>query len=296
MFRNPAINLNPGLSVTTQAIKRVQILRVFGVSRVRSASYIRPALQKLRSLKGSALGRRAVIAANGHSSSTLDSKKLAHEIRNGLDFFAMNSFFDSKLASEITPTHFVLSDGAHHPNFGSHLGSRVWKKLEDSPGVQVIVPHHWYPSLRDKWPDVTFFNDLGLEGWTRNISPTRPRGYVSLTAYKALAVALHLGYSEIFIIGFDNTGFRNFTVGAGGEILYGGATHFYSSNTPQRDLSGEFPQGFPDVLFDYSLAMLDLDRFFLDPRIVNLDPSSNSRTIRRFAKPGFLTEGIHSES
>lgn len=295
MFRNPAINLNPGLSITTQVSKRMQILKVFGVSGLRSATYIRDALLRLGSLTGSAIGRRAVIAANGHSTSTLDSQKVAYEISNGLDFFALNSFFDSKLASEITPTHFVLSDGAHHPDVGSNSSSRVWKKLGDSPGVQLIVPHHWYPSIRDKCPDAIFFNDLGLEGWTRNISPIWPRGYGSLTAYKALAVALHLGYSEIFVIGFDNSGYQNYTVGANGEMLYGGNTHFYSSDTPQQDRSGEFPQGFPDVLFDYSIAMLDLDRFFLDSRIVNLDPSSNSRTIRKFANPGFLTRDIHRE-
>ena len=42
-----------------------------------------------------------------------------------------------------------------------------------------------------------------------NTSPVFPRGYVSMTLFKALALALFIDYDSIFVLGMDNTYPRN---------------------------------------------------------------------------------------
>jgi len=288
--RQSAIQSNPGLSISRQAVKRFHILYGFGRARWAAKSYFGTALGGIRNAAQSRVGREALVIANGHSTSNLDPHKMSKAIKGGLDVFALNSFLLSDLARQITPSHYILSDGAHHPDVESDLSSAVWNVLDAHPEIQLITPHGWYPTLRARRPSTIYFNDCGLEGWTKNISPLRPRGYISLTAYKALALAIHLGYERIHIIGFDNSNYLNYQVDESGRIFYGGDTHFYSADSPVTDASDMYPQGMADCLFDFSLCLLDLERCFGHAPIYNLDLGSNTRAFTKIADSRFLLD------
>jgi len=285
-----SIQVNPGLSVSRQAAKKLFVLYGYGRSRWAANGYLGSALSNMREEAGSRNGREAIVIANGHSTNQLDPDRVSEALNTGLDVFAVNSFLLSDLSRRITPSHYVLSDGFHKPDTGDDLSMRLWEVLDANPQIQLLAPHTWYPILRDRRPSTMYFNDCGLEGWTKNISPTKPRGYLTLTAYKALSIAIHFGYERIHIIGFDNTNYLNYHVNESGRISFGGDTHFYSAGSPDVDASDMYPQGMADCLFDYSLSLLDLERCFGHAPIYNLDVNSNTRAFAKIVDSRFISQ------
>ena len=270
------IQSNPGLSISRQIVKRALILRSYGKGRWESKGYLRAALRATREAGLSRSGRKALVIANGHSASLLNISGVIEARSKGLDVYAMNSFLLSDLSKLLTPTHYVLSDPQHHPSHSGALSQNLWAALDAHPEIQLVAPHDWYPTLKERRPSSMYFNNCGLQGWTTSTSPLKAMGYIYLTAYKALAFALHLGYMRVSIIGFDNSGYLNFSVDERNEIYYGGDTHFYSRDSPAQNFTGMYPQGMADCLFDYALCLLDLERCFKLAPIVNLDLSSRT--------------------
>ena len=288
--RVTAIQSNPGLSISRQTAKKLHVLYSYGKGRWAAKGYLGDALSGIRDEAHSRNGREAIVIANGHSTNQLDVAGVSEAINNGLDVFSMNSFLLSDLSWRITPSHYVLSDGFHRPDTGSDTSKRLWEMLDANPQIQLLAPHTWYPTLKDRRPSTLYFNDCGLEGWTTNISPMKPRGYLTLTAYKALSIAIHFGYDRIHIIGFDNTNYLNYHVDESGRIFFGGDTHFYSADSLDRDLSDMYPQGMADCLFDYSLCLLDLERCFGHAQIYNLDVNSSTRAFAKVVDSRFVVQ------
>ena len=108
----------------------------------------------------------------------------------------------------------------------------------------------------------------------------KPRGYLSLTAYKALAVSIYLGYKEIFILGIDNTMYQTVDVDQDNLIHLDG-NHFYEDLS--KESSGTFyPSGMADLFYDYSLCFLDLRRCFgKQSNVTHLDPYSKVDAFRK---------------
>ena len=285
-----AIESNPGLSISRQTAKKLHILYRFGRARWEARTYLGPALKRIKEEAQSQVGGEAIVIANGHSTNKLDVARVSAAMETGLKVFAVNSYLFSDLAQLMTPSHYVLSDGFHRPDATNDLSKRLWKVLDENPQIQLLAPHTWYPVLKTRRPETLYFNDCGLEGWTKNISPVRARGYLTLTAYKALALAIHFGYERVHIIGFDNSNYLNYRVDTSGRIWLGGDTHFYSVESPDQDLSEMYPQGMADCLFDHSLALLDLQRCFGHERVFNLDEKSSTHAFAKVADPRFVMQ------
>jgi len=118
-----------------------------------------------------------------------------------------------------------------------------------------------------------YFDDSGLEGWTKNISPLRPRGYIPLTAYKALAFANYLGFQRINIIGIDNSMFRTVAVDTENRLIQY-PNHFFEKGAVTTDISYFYPTGINDYFRDMSLCFGSLASYFVGLPIVNLDGES----------------------
>ena len=54
-----------------------------------------------------------------------------------------------------------------------------------------------------------WIDDRELVGWSRSITVLKPRGYASVTAHKTIAAAVHMGYRTVYLIGLDNSLFKN---------------------------------------------------------------------------------------
>ena len=157
-------------------------------------------------------------------------KILASQKRSALDVFSVNNFFRSELANRITPDHYVLAD----PYFFAGPEARddswldVWRYLEARPHITVYLPDRYDIPSGIELQNVLYFNSLGLEGFSRSVSPTRPRGFLSMTAYQALAIAGHLDYSRILVAGLDNTQYRSLRLTPDMKPALG-PHHFYDS-------------------------------------------------------------------
>jgi len=278
---------NPGFSITQQILKRLWIDYGYLQDRWKSRSFLNASLSGIRAFAGFGIGREAIVIANGPSVNDLNLKRVGRGKSSDIDVFAVNSFLLTDLAKTISPTHYLLSDPSHSPHETNDTARQLWEELDRTPEIQLFAPHSWYPFLRERRPDALYFNDCGREGRTTNISPLKARGYISLTAYKALAAAVHLRYDKIFVIGFDNTFHLSCRLDEGGRTLYGGSTHFYSEESPDLDASEVYPQGMADALFDSALSILELQRCFSLPNILNLDKNSNTLAFQRFTDERF---------
>lgn len=292
--RATAVTTHPGYSVTSTFVKKLRILAEFVARSFVTLPIRRAALSKLKELAATMSTQNALVLGNGPSVSTLDLEWLRGN-RQKIDIFVVNWFPLSPIAAEIVPDCVVLSDPHHFPgNSQDQRNTDLWVKLAEMK-PKIFLPLSWYSRIQSE-PLLTellkekiyFFNDFGLEGWTKNISPLRPRGYLSLTAYKALAISVFLGYKQIFILGIDNTMYQTVEVDKDNQIFLDG-NHFYEDQ-PKNSSGTFYPSGMADLFFDYSLCFLDLHLCFGSQRnIINLDPNSkvdafNKRSVSEISR------------
>ena len=229
---------------------------------------------------GAYSNKDALIIAGGPSVSRLNIAKVLEAQKSGeLDVFALNWFPLSELAQTLVPDFFCLSDPLNKPDskkeFKNHRNEEIWNYLHSRPQIKLILPHTWLKQdqlIKNKveiWID-----DRDLAGWSRSSSVLRPRGYLSVTAHKTIAAALHLGYKNIFLVGLDNSLFKNVEVDGENQIIETPA-HFYDdadSVNIRRQLF--YPNGMQSFLYNYSLVFVDLKKCFQATAIFNIDKKS----------------------
>lgn len=218
-------------------------------------------LSEMKSLKNSRSGRRVLVLGNGPSIQKLNSGALKDCID---EIIVVNDFYKMDLANQIRPSFYVLSDpdsfDSLHPKYANVAQDlRNYIQQNDS---YVVAPHTKSQSKFllsiDK---VIYFDDRELRP-QRKISPLKPRGYCSVTLYKALSLAIHLGYSEIYILGLDNTEFINYRTDAENRLWNG-----------DYEVTSLFPSGWEGRMSSYAFLFHDLEYFRAYP-IYNLDANS----------------------
>jgi len=289
IVRYSNIELSIGLSVSRQIAKRLLLLYSFGRVRWKTRTYLGKALKGMEGRRNSGVGREALVIAHGHSTSRLNVEGVSRAVEKGLDVFAISNFYATELSSTLSPSHLVLSDPFQGPNSDYDVAKKIWNHLEHDHEVQLIAPHAWFPELNVRRTSTLYYNDCGLQGLTKNISPMRPKGYVSRTAFVALAVAIYMGYDRIFIIGFDNTTHRDLHVDEVGEVYKQGNAHFFGAHASADDTSDVYRRGVADALFSDSLCLIDLDRCFSSSPVVNLDVESSTQAFKKISDSGLTT-------
>ena len=244
-----------------------------------SPKFNRALLESTKSLKGSKAGETALILGNGPSLSMLDAEAVNE---SAPDVWVVNEFYRVKELTDLRITHCVLSDIGHlsPDQFETNEMFREMLQFCDEKNATYILPH-WFgkyvlPFKMEKQPRF-YFDDRELSAWTKNTRPTKPRGYVGLTLYKALAFAIFLGYEKIYILGMDNTQFMAHGSDLNNSILLR-SNHAYSSHlekdkaSVQMDFSEKTLDGMASFFTTYSHIFADL-RKFKGP-IYNLDQLS----------------------
>jgi hypothetical protein len=152
----------------------------------------------------------------------------------------------------------------------------MWKRIRANPPGKLVVPVSWFKIMTSESEiasQILYFDDSGLEGWSKNISPLRPRGYLALTAYKALAFASFLGFNRIYIIGIDNSMFRSIAVDEQNRLMQY-PNHFFEQGAVTTDVSAMYLNGMSDYFRDMSLCFSSLSKYFSHLPIFNLDEDS----------------------
>jgi len=217
-------------------------------------------LTTMASLKNTKVGMTALVIGNGPSQELLIPEKVNQHFD---EVFVVNDFHKLPAAKEIKATYYGLSDPISFrkeiPEIAQDLISL--ENYAEQTGCAFILPHLKeleFSHLRNR---KLFFDDRELM-LIKKISPMKPRPYTSVTLYKVLSVALHLGYSNIFIIGLDNTEFYNYR----GHI----SNHLHNQNT---DMSFVFESGIAGRMQSYAYLFGDLNKFPKN-KIFNLDSRS----------------------
>lgn len=253
-------------------------------------------LKALSALKSSKVGKHAIVLGNGPSLGYMTCDKLRRFREVGGDVFSVN-FWSSTHLRDIAPSHLVISDGVTlaDPNsdFGILLSDEYKKKnsvlatfLRANNQVNILCPLGRVKDLERQFEArrIIGFVDHEMRAVSSNIDPRFPRGYVSMTLFKTLALAIYFGYEKIFVLGMDNTFPRD--------------TYCDNKNKVCRL---ERHAGGSDYLFDQSIvyptmAILaqdlmdlfsDLHRCFSGYAVINLDPFSLTDT---FLKVDSLSE------
>ena len=215
-------------------------------------------LQPTKTAEFSKNGRQALILGNGPSLNKLNS---AAVIMSQPDVWVVNSFYKVEYAKSIQVTHYVISDRTHFTSENHYV--EIINFINQREDLTLVLPH-WSPKEFPGHPLFQFrhlfFDDRQKAAWSRNTSPMKPRGYLSLTLYKALGFANYLGYQEIFILGLDNTEFIGYASNANNEFVFSG-NHAYVDPKTRRDFSADFLDGPAGAFIDVAHSFADLYRF-----------------------------------
>lgn len=248
----------------------------------------RDVLARTRRLAGSKRGKQTFLFATGPSMDKLDPHKIARlRDERGFDVFGINFLLQTELGRIVHPTHYVVSDPAQwtaamneaelaHLDAGEQQRQRdafrascleTWAELERIQ-PQLFVPIH--AVAKTPYSSVYGFCDA-MDLFSDNVTDIlRPLGYRPWTAYKALSIALFLGYDRIYLCGVDNDSFKSLTVDSE-NVKRSRYRHFYDPPDEYQDFLSSEPL-WRDLYYT-ALTFRSLDKFSRHP-IVNLDPDS----------------------
>ena len=266
---------HPGTGLGRVVVVKLRVLAVFLLRRLAQGKGRRRALDRTRFLHGQAAGKTVLVIGSGPSASRVNASAIKSAQDSGdLVVIATNFFLASEMAKTITPDFLVWSDGIFHPRNMSR-NPVAWEALANHPTITLVSPWTWREQLEAlNLPHaLAFFDDDTLEGWSRNISPLKPRGYKGSTGQKALAFAVHLGGEQIAMIGIDLSYFRHFTVD-GDNRLYRHPVHVEGTDTGVAELTDHTLNGLADELYSTASTFRYLHTHFRRFPIVNLDPDS----------------------
>jgi len=238
----------------------------------------RDELKKTKELKNTKRGKNCFVFANGPSMNLLDVEKIEGYQKAGFDVICVNSYILSDMAKTVVPNYYVLSDPVSFgvlTNYSTKekiiidekilkkIGETVPKKL-DEMNIPVFIPAQY--SNYNLFKNYYIFNDFENR-FNGNIDPTKNRGYISNTAYKALALAIYLGYDTIYLCGLDLDYFKTIVVDKN-NIIQNVNVHYYDNSN--RNLCIYDVPRINHSLWTYFLMFKHLE-LFTNPNTINLN-------------------------
>jgi hypothetical protein len=165
-------------------------------------------LPKTARIRNCKKGKTAIVIGNGPSQGYLSVDVLNKFVEHGGETYCVNYWPTNQKLSSHVPTWMVFSDPDTFK--ASEKARSLVEYLKKNNSIKIVVPSSLISELNfySLNNDFYIFVDSEFTLW-RNINPLYPRGYTSMTLYKALAWAIHLGYGRIGVIGMDNTYPRN---------------------------------------------------------------------------------------
>lgn len=217
------------------------------------------------------------VFANGPSLNELDFDKIKKLVdQKAFDLVTVNCFASEGICKfEIKPTIAVFGDPDHFigPN-GDEISPQFLKDIDavNETNIPALVPNHYFSKSRfvNGIPYCSNRNQYG-----KNVSDIqKPLGFYSVTAFTAISVAIHLGYKNIFLCGYDNSYFREFAVDRENRRILQNR-HFYdSAEAAKREMSAEEFGPISNIFLDFSRHFRYLEKISalkpLDVRISNI--------------------------
>lgn len=272
---------NPQGNAFRLAIQALRVLIVFLVRRFFQGPGRGAALSELSKLRNIASGKEVLVVGSGPSASDLSPKTVTTLQKSGsLIVIAANYFLMSTLGKKISPDYLVWADEIFHPR--NREVNPAWRALAKNSSVKVIAPWTWKRFIDDTaWKDrFLYFDDDSLEGWTRNISPLRPRGYQGSTGVKALAIAIHMSPIRSLVIGLDLSNFQSLKVNSQNEVIRQPA-HISGADSGSQSLDENSLIGIADIVYSAANEFRYLRSHFAGQNVVNIGQASLVDAFRR---------------
>lgn len=231
--------------------------------------YARKEIYTTMCKKGAKKKFSAIVIGNGPSQSSLSSDELNHFKASGGDTIVVNYWNLNKQIKGHIPSYIVFSDPA---TFQGENGEELVDYLKRNKEIQVVMPaNRFSDTLAKKGIENRIFMYIDTEiKMLRGISPCLPRGYLSMTLYKALAWALHLGYYKIGVIGMDNTYPRDLYCDESNRVLN------REVHAGISDYANDLSEVYPSV----AAAVYDIYRLFKD---LELFPNSSIYNLDKYS-------------
>lgn len=232
-------------------------------------------------------GLKCLVTGGGPSLSRIHT--FEQYMTENFEVISTNSL-DRYIQTSLKPDYVVLSD----PSSIKEYVGRADCKDETLRGI--FVPTVLSKGMRDQLSSLNSLTNRRIEiyrycdryiPWPRfRIHPLLPRSYTSMTAYKALVLAIFMGYDEIYIAGIDNTYARDTVCTQQG--------HLYAViNRPERSPYRPYLYDVTHSFRTYSLWLDSVADLFhsLDyisenagkSKIYNLDPDSIVDSFEKFS-------------
>jgi hypothetical protein len=234
----------------------------------------RDRFSELARIAGSGRGRPAFVLANGPSVKKLDPSKIERlRVKLQADLFCVKFYVNTEFARVAKPDYWVVSDPGEFDLKRAEVCA-AFANAQTLVAKGVFAPIA-YAALVAKQVALPVFgyNDTETSHiFSNSIDPRYPRSYMSMTAYKALAIAIFAEYFPIYICGFDNSFIQNFRVNANNEI-YRSTVHFEPTARQEPNATLYSARGVADEFLSLSRLFIDL-RKFQHHDIRNLDADS----------------------
>lgn len=229
-------------------------------------------------LKGFGQGKNALVIGNGPSQGLLDLELVQKFKEDGGEIFVVNFWNVNEKLSSCIPDFIVISDPATLAPDGGFPSvrdkNRILKEyIEKNKDIKLICPLSRCSELSIFFGSerIFGFSDIELNLFSKNIKPIFPRAYLSMTLYKAIAVALWFNYEKIYVIGMDNTYPRDIYCDINNRILslerHAGVSDYVLDVT-------ESDGSISNRLADLSRLFRDASLLRGDGKVINLDKYS----------------------
>lgn len=236
----------------------------------------RKTLLKTYLSKNIGVGRYALILGNGPSQGYLSLDDLKNFKQQKGDVFVINFWNENKLISNFIPDFLVISDPLTLSSFGEDIlgikNTKLHSYLMKNEEIKILCPTLRSIELNEIYGlnRVLGFSDADLRLWTNNYCPILPRGYVSMTIFKALAMAHWFNYERIYVLGMDNTYPRNIYCDKENKFIN------HEVHSGADDFAIDFSRIYgtiSDGLIEISYIFRDAYKFKSD-KVINLDEYS----------------------
>lgn len=249
-------------------------------------SSIRASVRTLEEMESMYVDSDLLIVANGPSSGNIDHATIQRFRERGGRLMVMNWAHLNPAVKSTNPDFWISAD--RRPIEESEKAGQLQQWLFERPETMILVPEIRVERYKDFFPShcVAAFCRLAIRHfrfrhWEEK--PIFPKSFISQTGLHALQVALWLGFSRIFIIGFDNTFFREIRVNERNELV-NLITHAGEEN--REEVGG---QGMSNFLRSQSTLFADYMKFSED-NVFNLDLNSYTDAFPKIP-PNVLLEG-----
>lgn len=168
--------------------------------RIRRQYNVKSRLNRIKSLRNSKVGP-ALVVANGTTAGATNVKSLSYFIKLG-GLFTVNNYFLRQDLGLVSNYHFICDRGYWSSDSSKIAYRKLLNSFQEEKSLTIIQPDH-LPDYHTETRNLLYIRKNPLPTLSKGIDVTRVSGLANNTAFFAIATALYLGFSPVYVIGLS---------------------------------------------------------------------------------------------